>query len=219
MLFSMNFDVGFPGETLLFYMVKGPSEVGLYFTGHIPHIFGPKEMVKQEHISIPSIYGPQCRFDIDKAGMFVTYSGHDVPNLAPVIHKVSSSVRHSCCHFLIDSFITIYRAFGFRLDLNVWVHKIIQCSPSYSIMRGNLLFDLLQSSWPILVINHRFFSSLLETNFMKVLVAIAGNQNQVDCIDNRPTLNPLHMFQIIHTKLQVSHCPNGDRYSIVTSGI
>jgi hypothetical protein len=93
---------------------------------------------------------------------------------------------------------------------------MIQCSPSYSILGGKVLPDCLQSYWSILVINHRFFYSLLETNFMILLVAIAANQNQVDCIDNRLTLDSLHVFQIIHTKLQVSHRHDGYRYPIVT---
>jgi hypothetical protein len=125
MLFSMKYDIGFPGETILFSIVEGPSELGLCFTGHFPHIVGPKEMVKQEHINIPSISGPQGRFDIDKKRMFATNIGHDVPNLAPVIQKGSSSVRRSCRHLLIHSFITIYRIFRFRLDCNVWASNII----------------------------------------------------------------------------------------------
>jgi hypothetical protein len=72
MLFSMNYDVGFPGETLLFSVLKGPSELGLCCAGHIPHIVGPKELVKQEHISVPSIPGPQSRLDINKTRVYAT---------------------------------------------------------------------------------------------------------------------------------------------------
>jgi hypothetical protein len=96
MLFSMDSDVGFPGQTLLFFVVKGPSELGLCCTGHIPHIIGPKEVVKHEHISVPSIPGPQSRLDVDKTRVFPKNIGHDVPNLAPVIHKGSSRARRSC---------------------------------------------------------------------------------------------------------------------------
>jgi hypothetical protein len=60
MLFSMDSEVGFPGETLLLYVVDGPIELGLCLTGHIPHIVGPKEVVKQEHIGVPSIPGHQA---------------------------------------------------------------------------------------------------------------------------------------------------------------
>jgi hypothetical protein len=214
MLFSMDSHVGFPGETLLLSGVEGPSELGLCCTGHIPHIIGPKEVVKQEHISIPSIPSPQSRLDVDKARVLATNIGHDVPNLVPVVHKGSSCVRHSCSHLLIHSFITVSRIFSFRPDLDVRAHNIIQCSSSYSIPRGEVLHDCLQSSWTILVISHRFFCSLLENNLMALLVAIAANQNQVDCIGNRLTLKPLHMFQVIHTKLQVSHCPDGYRYPV-----
>jgi hypothetical protein len=42
MLFSMDYDVGFPGETFLFSFLEGPSELGLCCTGHITHIVGPK---------------------------------------------------------------------------------------------------------------------------------------------------------------------------------
>jgi hypothetical protein len=201
MLLSMNSDIGFQDEMLFLSIVKGVSELVLCFTGHIPHIVGTKEMVKQEHISIPSISGLQGRFDIDKTRLFATNIGHDIPKIAPFIHKGPSSVRRSCHHFLIHSFITICRIFSFSLDCNVWANNIIQCSPSYSILGGKVLFDLLQSYWKILVINLRFFSSILETNFMMLLVAIATNQNQVDCVGNRLALNPLHVFQIIHTKL------------------
>jgi hypothetical protein len=119
MLFSMDSDVCFPGETLFFFVVKGPSELGIYCTGHIPQIVGPKEVVKQEHISVPSITGPKIRLDVDKARVLATNTGHDFPNLASVIHKGSSRVKRSCSHFLINSFITISRIFSFCLDLNV----------------------------------------------------------------------------------------------------
>jgi hypothetical protein len=66
-------------------VVKGPSELGHCCTSHIPHIVGPKEVVKQEHKSVPSIPGPQSRLDVDKAIVLATNSGHDVPNLAPDI--------------------------------------------------------------------------------------------------------------------------------------
>jgi hypothetical protein len=45
MLFSVDPDICFPGETLIFSILKGPSELGLYCTGHIPHVVGPKEVV------------------------------------------------------------------------------------------------------------------------------------------------------------------------------
>jgi hypothetical protein len=87
MLFSVNPAMSLPYETLLFTVVEGASEIGLCLTDHVSHIFGANEMVKKENISIPSIPGPQSRFDIDKTRMFATNTGHDVPNLAPVIHK------------------------------------------------------------------------------------------------------------------------------------
>jgi hypothetical protein len=87
MLFIMDSDVGLPGETLLLSVVEGPSELGLCCTDHIPDIVGPKEVVKQEHISVPSTSFPQRRIDVNKKRMFATNIGHDVPNLMPVIHK------------------------------------------------------------------------------------------------------------------------------------
>jgi hypothetical protein len=152
MLFSMDSYVGFPVETLLFSIVKGPSELGLLCTG----IVGPKEVIKHEHMSVPSIPGPQSRLDVEKARALAKNIGHDVPNLAPVVHKGSSRVRRSCSHFLIHSFITFSRIFNFLFDLNLRAHNIIQCRPSYSLLGGKVLPDCLQSSWPILVINHRF---------------------------------------------------------------
>jgi hypothetical protein len=86
-LFSVYPDICFPGETLLLAVVKGPSELGLFCTGHIPHIVGPTEVVKQEHISVPSIPGTQSRLGVDKARVLATHIGHDVRNLAPVIQK------------------------------------------------------------------------------------------------------------------------------------
>jgi hypothetical protein len=87
MLFSVALDICFPGETLLFTVVKGSSELDICCTGHIPHIVGPKEVVKQEHISFPSIPGLQSRLAVDKARVIATNIGHDVPNLTFVIHK------------------------------------------------------------------------------------------------------------------------------------
>jgi hypothetical protein len=87
MLFSVDADICFPGETLLLPILKGPNELGLCCTCHIPHIVGTKEVAKQEHISVPSIPGTQSRLDVDKSIVLAKNIGHDVPNLAPVIHK------------------------------------------------------------------------------------------------------------------------------------
>jgi hypothetical protein len=106
-LFSVDPYISFPCETLLFTILEGASELGLCLTGHIPNIVRAKEMVKKEHIGIPSIPGLQSRFDVNKAGMFAAYIGHNVPNLAPVIHKGTSCVWRSCRHFLIHSFIIL----------------------------------------------------------------------------------------------------------------
>jgi hypothetical protein len=107
MLLSVDPHISLPCETLLFTVVEGASELGLCFTGHITNIVRAKEMIKNEHAGIPSIPGSQGRFDVNKAGMFATYIGHDVPNLAPVIHKGTSSVWRSCRHLLIHSFIIL----------------------------------------------------------------------------------------------------------------
>jgi hypothetical protein len=173
-------------------------------------------MVKKEHIGIPSIPGHQSRFDVNKSGMFATYIVHNVPNLAPVIYKGPSCVWRSCCNLLIHSFIILRRIFSFRFDGNLISDNIIQCCSSDTILEGNILLDLLQSPWPIFFIDFRLLSSLLEANFMALLVTITADQNQVDCIGNGLTLNHFHMLQVIHTKLEVSHCPDGDMYPIVT---
>jgi hypothetical protein len=132
--------------------------------------------------------------------MFATNIGHDVPNLAPVIQKGSSRVWRSCRHFLIHSLLIFSRIFSFRFDGNIWVNNMIQCCSSDTRLRGKVLFDILQGPWPVFVINIRFFSSLLETNFMMLLVAITADQNQVDCIGNRLTLNPSqYVSNNIHT--------------------
>jgi hypothetical protein len=148
--------------------------------------------------------------------MFDTYIGNNVPNFAPVIRKGSPRVWCSCRHFLILSFIILSRVFNFRFDSNIRVNNIIQCCSSDTILGGRIIFDLLQGPWPIFVIDLRLFSSLLETNLMTLLVVITADQNQVDFIGNRLTLNPFHMLQIVHTKFQVIHFPDGYSYSIVT---
>jgi hypothetical protein len=55
MLLSMNSDIRFPGESFLLAIVEGVSKLCLSSTGHVTHIVWAKEMVKQEHVSIPSI--------------------------------------------------------------------------------------------------------------------------------------------------------------------
>jgi hypothetical protein len=57
MLFSVNPYISFPCETLLFTVVEGSSQLGLCLTGHISNIVRAKEVVKKEHISVPSIPG------------------------------------------------------------------------------------------------------------------------------------------------------------------
>jgi hypothetical protein len=172
-------------------------------------------VVKKEHISPPSIPGPQSRLDVEKARVIATNIVHDVPNLTLVIHTGSSYARRSCSHLLVHSLISICRFFSFRFDFNVRPHNILKCSPSFSIMGGEVLLDSFQSSRPVLVINHWLLCYLLETDFMPLLVSISANQNHVYCISNGIPLDSLHVLQIIHTKFQVSHCPDGDRDPIV----
>jgi hypothetical protein len=78
---------------IFFTVLKGSSELGLCCTGHISHIIGPKEVVKQEHISLPSIPGPERRIDVDKAIVLAANIGHNFPNCKPVVHKGSSCMR------------------------------------------------------------------------------------------------------------------------------
>jgi hypothetical protein len=164
MLCSVNPDISFPCETLLFTVLEGASELDLCLTGHVSNIARAKEVVKKEHISIPSIHGPQRGFDVDKRRMFATNIGHDVPKLAPVIHKGSSRVWRSCRHFLVHSLIIFSRIF--RFDGNIRADTIIKC---FSSDRGKVLFDLLQGPWPIFVIDIRLFRRLLETNLVIAL--------------------------------------------------
>jgi hypothetical protein len=67
MLLCMNSQVHLPGESLLLAILKGASQLGLSVTGHVPHIVGTKEMVKQEHVSVPSIPGVYGSIDVNKA--------------------------------------------------------------------------------------------------------------------------------------------------------
>jgi hypothetical protein len=210
MLFSVDPDIFSPVEAIIFTIVKGSSEIGLCFTGHISHIVGPKELVKQEHVSLPSIPGPQSRFDVDKARVLATHIGHDVSNLKLVINKGSSRVRLYRTHLFVHSFISICRVLIFRLDFNVPSHNIIQGSSTLSI-----LLYCFKSSGPVIFVYHWFLFCILETYLMPLLILVATNQNQVDCICNGLALDSLHVLQIIHTKLHVSNCPDGDRDTIV----
>jgi hypothetical protein len=164
--------ISLPCETLPFTVVEGASELGICFTGHIPNIVRAKEMVKKEHIGIPSIPGIHIRFDVNKTRMFATYIGHNVPNLAPVIHKGSS-----CRHFLIHSFIILRRIFSFMFDGNLRSNNVIQCCSSDTILGGKILPDLIQGPLPIFIIDFRLLSGILEANFMALLVLITVNQH------------------------------------------
>jgi hypothetical protein len=134
MLLSVDPHISFPCETLLFTIVEGAIELGIYLSDHIPNIVRAKEMVKKEHVGIPSIPGPQGRFDVNKTRVFSTYVGHDVPNLAPVIHKGRSSVWRSCSHLLIHSFIVFRGVLFLRFHSNLSSDNIIQCCTSDSIL-------------------------------------------------------------------------------------
>jgi hypothetical protein len=215
MFFNVDPDICFPGEALLFIVVNGSIELGIYCTGHISHIILPKDRVKHEHVSLPYIYGLQSRLALDTERVIAAYIGHDVTNLTLVIHKVLSHVRLSCSHFLVYSFISIYRVFSFRFDLNVQPHNIIQCSPSSYVLGGKVILDSFQSSRPVLIINDWLLCCIFETDLMPLLVMIDANQNQVDCIDKGLSLDSLHVLQIIHTKCQSIQCPDGDMHPIV----
>jgi hypothetical protein len=69
MLFSMDSHIRLPGKSLLLAIVEGSSELGLRCAGHISHSVGSKKVVKQEHLSVPSVPCPQSRLDVDKAGL------------------------------------------------------------------------------------------------------------------------------------------------------
>jgi hypothetical protein len=56
MLFSVNSDISLPCETLLFTVVEGASELGLYLTGHVYNIVRAKEMVKKGAYKHPFHY-------------------------------------------------------------------------------------------------------------------------------------------------------------------
>jgi hypothetical protein len=154
MLFSVDPHICLPGETLPLTIVKGSSELVLCCTSHITHIVGPKEVVKQEHIGLPSIPGPQRRLNVDKARVLATNIGHHVPNLMHVIHIGSPHVRRSCTHILVHSLIPFCRVLSLRLDFNIWPQNIIQCSLSSSILGSKVLLDCFKSSRPIFVIYH-----------------------------------------------------------------
>jgi hypothetical protein len=134
-------------------------------------------MVKKEHVGITSIPGPQSRFDVNKEGMFDTYIGHDVPNLAPVTHKGTSSVWRSCRHFLIHSFIVLWGIFFLRSHGNLSSDNIVQCSTSDTILGGNILPDILQGPWPIFIVDLSLLSCLLEDNLVALLVPITANKH------------------------------------------
>jgi hypothetical protein len=57
MLLCMNSHIRLPGESFLLVIIKGGIKLGLSGTGHVTHIVGTKDMVKKEHVSVPSIPG------------------------------------------------------------------------------------------------------------------------------------------------------------------
>jgi hypothetical protein len=67
MLLRMYSHINFPGKSLLLAILEGSNQLGLCCAGHISHVVWTKEMVKQEHISVPSIPGAQSRLDVDKS--------------------------------------------------------------------------------------------------------------------------------------------------------
>jgi hypothetical protein len=180
MLFSVDLHIFPPVELLLVTIVEGTSELGLLCTGHISHIVGPKEVVKQEHVSLPSIPGSQSRLDVEKAIVLATNIGHNVPNIMHVIQKGSSRVRRSHSHFSVHSIIPFCRVLSFWFDLNIRPHNIIQFSPSSSILGSELLLDCFKSSRPVLVVYHWLLCCLIEINIMLLMIAVPMNQNQVD---------------------------------------
>jgi hypothetical protein len=106
MLFSMNPNIHLLREPFLFTVLKGAIQLGLSSAGHVARIVWSKEMVKHQHVCVPSVLSKQRMPDIKKTRIFATNVGHDVPNLAPVIHKISSSVRGMCGHLLVHRDIT-----------------------------------------------------------------------------------------------------------------
>jgi hypothetical protein len=64
MLFRMDTNKQFPGESLLLTIVKGSSQIGHSSADHVAHIIWSKEMVTQQHILIPSILSTQRRLDV-----------------------------------------------------------------------------------------------------------------------------------------------------------
>jgi hypothetical protein len=68
----MDSHIRFPGKSLLLIIVDGSRQLGLCCAGHIPQVVWTKEMVKQEHVSVPSIPGVQSRLDLDKASVLAT---------------------------------------------------------------------------------------------------------------------------------------------------
>jgi hypothetical protein len=163
-MLSMDLHIRFPGNSPLLAILEGSSEFCLRCTGHISHIVGSKEMVKQEHINLPSIPDTQSRIGVYKARVIAKHIGHIVPNLTHVIHKGSSSVRRSRGHLLIHSNIPFRRVFRLRLDRNIRSHNIIQGSPSYSILGIEVLLDGFKGSRPVLFLYHWLLRGLQLTS-------------------------------------------------------
>jgi hypothetical protein len=72
----------------------------------------------------------------------------------------------------------------------------------------HVLLDVFKGPGPILVIDHRFLRSLVQAQFMAMLITVAADQNQVDSVHHGLPLNSLHVFQIINTKFQVCNSPD-----------
>jgi hypothetical protein len=90
----------------------------------------------------------------------------------PVIHKYSSSARHSHSHLLVHSIIPFHRVLIFRLERNIWSHYIIQGIPSSSIPGNEVILDCFKNFRLVLVVDHWLLLCLLETDIMPLLIAI-----------------------------------------------
>jgi hypothetical protein len=92
-LFRLDSNKRFPSESLLFTILQGASQLFFSSTSHVVHVVWPKEMVKHQHVGVPSILGSHRRLDVDKTIMLASDVGHDVLNLASGFHKSSPRVR------------------------------------------------------------------------------------------------------------------------------
>jgi hypothetical protein len=83
---------------------------------------------------------------------------------------------------LIYGVIPIRKVFSFQLDCNIRPDYIVQGIPCSSILGSQVILDGVKGTGSVPIIDQQFIRSLLETNFMLLLILVTAYQRQVDSV-------------------------------------